>query len=61
MEGGGLVSKFMAQIWGLGLVDRRCQPMDCLGRGVITLTFPPPSLPFTWSCSRVPPELGGLG
>lgn len=39
--GGGLVSKFMAQIWGLGLVDRRCQPMDYLGRGVITLTFPP--------------------
>ena len=63
-ERGALVSKFMAQTWGLGLVNRRCQSVDHLGREVITLTFhptdscPPPSLPFPWSCLRVPPEVG---
>lgn len=51
-----LISKFMAQIWGLGLVDTRCQPMDSLGEGVIILTLlihlPPPQISLSLRATR---------
>lgn len=51
-----LISTFMAQIWGLRLVDTRCQAMDYLGEEVITLTLlirlPPPQTSLSLRATR---------